>query len=145
MNIYAIRDRLIDYFMQPFAAHSDKDVLNSLANMLSRENSNDPVAQAPHHFEIWKLCEIDQDTGWVTGKPDFLADCSTLVRTGRQPAVEGARDVAEAEKGIRRAVDRALDETGAYERPASLKAQERDRQGTPPTGRTGSTAGLGNN
>lgn len=143
MKIYAIRDRLIDYYMQPFPAHSDKDVLNSLANMLSMENNSDPVAQAPHHFEIWKLCEIDNETGLASGKPEFLADCAGLIRPGRQPAVREAADVAEAQKSLRRAVDRALDETGAYERPAALQAPKRHSQGTPPAGGPGRTPGTG--
>lgn len=82
MKLYAVRDRLIGYFLQPFPAHTDKDVLASCANAINREDNRDPIAQTPHHFEIWKLAEINDETGKVTGDPELLADCSSLVRGG---------------------------------------------------------------
>lgn len=80
MKIYAVRDRLIHYFMTPFCGADDKQVLAGLANHINNpEGTYDAIKQAPHHFEIWKLGEV-QENGLITSKIDFLADCSSLVR-----------------------------------------------------------------
>lgn len=79
MKIYAIRDRLIDYYMTPFAAPSEKDVLASLAQTINTGDLNSAIAQAPHHFELWQLGLVTED-GHLTPQRQFLADCSSLIR-----------------------------------------------------------------
>lgn len=80
MRLYAIRDRLIDYFMQPFVADSNPKVLAALAETINDTGNRHAISQTPHHFEVWCLAEINEETGNVTGKPEFLAECSSLVR-----------------------------------------------------------------
>lgn len=79
MRIFAVRDRLIDYYMQPFAAPGVKDVLAALANQVNTENQGNAIYQAPHHFEIWQLGIVTED-GHITPEREFIADCSSLVR-----------------------------------------------------------------
>lgn len=79
MNIYAIKDRLIGYFLVPFAAHTDREVLAAVAATINSETSTDAISQAPHHFEIWRLAEID-DQGHITPSREFVQDCAGLVR-----------------------------------------------------------------
>lgn len=126
MKIYAIRDRLVDYFMTPFAAHEDEGVLNSIANLVSNEDSNDPVKQAPHHFEIWRIGEIDRQ-GHITPSREFLADCSSLVRAAPGAGRPGPRSrtgaIPEAPAGGLKPSRRPVEDAGAQERPT---------QGTPP-------------
>lgn len=81
MKIYAVRDRLIDYFLQPFVGPDDKNVLAAIANDVNKLEATSAIAQAPHHFEIWELGEVDQE-GHITPKLNFLADCSSLIRRG---------------------------------------------------------------
>lgn len=82
MNLYALRDRLIDYFMRPFTAPSDQEVMQSIAQVINSGDTSNAVTQAPHHFEIWKLAEIDEQ-GYVKGEGRCLVcDCSSLVREG---------------------------------------------------------------
>lgn len=80
MNIYAIRDRLIDYYMQPFMGPSDKEVLAAVAVSVNNPDSKEPIHHAPHHFEIWRLGKIDQETGEVVRDRELLADAASLVR-----------------------------------------------------------------
>lgn len=80
MNIYAIRDRLIDYFMQPFIGPDDKMVLAAIAVSVNTPDSKEPIHHAPHHFEIWRLGKIDQETGEVIRDRELLGDASSLVR-----------------------------------------------------------------
>lgn len=80
MNIYALRDRLIDYYLTPFAAPTDKDVLAAIAAAINNGENRDAIAQAPHHFEIWKLATIDDD-GHIKEARELLADCASLIRT----------------------------------------------------------------
>lgn len=79
MKIYAVRDRLIDYFMQPFVGQSDKQVLSALSETINRDHTH-AIQAAPHHFEVWELGEVDEDTGEIRPKRQLLADCASLVR-----------------------------------------------------------------
>lgn len=79
LGIYAIRDRLIDYFMQPFVGPDDKQVLASVARLVNTGEVTSDIAQAPHQFEVWKLGEVN-DEGHVIPERKYLQDCSSLVR-----------------------------------------------------------------
>lgn len=78
MKIYALRDRLLNYFLPPFVAPEDNQVKASLANVV---NSGDPtgLAQAPQHFELWRLGEVTPE-GHVLGGKELLCDCHALIR-----------------------------------------------------------------
>lgn len=131
MNIYAVRDRLIGYFLQPFPAHTDKEVLASCANAINREDNRDPIAQTPHHFEIWRLASINEETGKVTGDPEFLADCSGLVRGNlREGGERGEQTVALAEASRGGASTRPGLDGNPVERAPPLATQAEDRPGT---------------
>lgn len=82
MKLYAIRDRLIDYYMQPFVGQSEKQVIASLANIINEEGNTSAIAQKPEHFELWRLAEIDETTGQVQGDREFICDAGSLVRSG---------------------------------------------------------------
>lgn len=80
MKIYAIRDRLIDYFMQPFFGPSDKQVLAAIAQTVNDQEGKSAINQTPQHFEVWRLGEIDEQTGQVEGDREYLADADSLIR-----------------------------------------------------------------
>lgn len=91
MKLYSIRDRLVGYYMQPFAAHTDHQVLAAVATQVNAEDNN-AIAQAPHQFEIWSLAEIDDETGKVTARSEYICDCHTLIRRDlRRGGVTGDR------------------------------------------------------
>jgi len=79
MKIYAIKDRLLDYYMTPFAAPSDKEVLGSIARTVNQGGSEEPIVTNPHHFEIWRLAEVTDD-GHIVEARELLADASALIR-----------------------------------------------------------------
>lgn len=81
MKIYAIRDRLIDYYMAPFTAPDDNEAKAGVAFTINNEETRSAINQAPHHFELWRLGEIHKE-GHLKPAREFLADCSSLVRTG---------------------------------------------------------------
>jgi len=81
MNLYAIRDRLIDYFMVPFPAPDHSQVKAAIAAQINNGDSN-AISQAPHQFEIWQLAELDTEEGHVYAKREYLCDCSSLIRAG---------------------------------------------------------------
>lgn len=100
MKLYSIRDKLLGYFIAPFASHSDNDVLASCARAINQEDNRDPIAQTPSHFELWQLAEINEETGKVTGDPVFLTNCSDLVRSRvRKADGPGAAETAAAATG----------------------------------------------
>lgn len=78
-QLYAVRDRLIDYFMKPFAAPNDKEVLASLAVAINQGEGNSALEQTPHHFEIWRLGSVTE-TGDLRPGKELLATCDSLVR-----------------------------------------------------------------
>lgn len=87
-KLYAVRDRLVDYFMQPFVGPSDKQVLASIATVINGEGNNSAISQTPQHFEIWRLADIDENTGRVSGEKEYLADASSLIRGGIRGGTE---------------------------------------------------------
>lgn len=91
MNLYAVRDLLIDYFRAPFAGPDDKAVLTAMATLINdRTNANDEdIKTAPAQFEIWKLATINAETGDVTPAKVRLANCAGLVRTSFRPEPDG--------------------------------------------------------
>lgn len=82
MKIYAIKDRLIGYFLVPFIAPSDKEIMAGISHEINRPDNYAAIAQSPHHFEIYTLGEID-DEGNITVRKEFICDCGSLIRTGR--------------------------------------------------------------
>jgi len=80
VKIYAIRDRLVDYFMTPFAAPETRPVMAALATTINSGDSSD-LAANPHHFELWELGQVQED-GHITPTREFVCDLSSLIRPG---------------------------------------------------------------
>lgn len=143
IRLYAIRDRLIDYFMKPFTAHSDAQVMASLATVINQPGGTDAISQAPSHYELWRLAEIDEQTGQVGGAREFLADCASLVRRDIRPSGDGRGPAAE---GIRGRLDAQAPAAGAPAKTDAGASQDAPRpeagQGAEkPQGHQGSPAG----
>lgn len=77
MKIYAVYDRKIEYFMQPFAAPDAKAVLSGIAREVNTKDST--IAQAPYDFEIWELGVMDEN-GYINPNKTLIANCAMLVR-----------------------------------------------------------------
>ena len=99
MNIYAIRDRLIDYYLQPFAGPDEKNVLAAIAAQVNGDIDS-AINTAPHHFEVWELGKVDQE-GHITPTRKLICDCSSLVRTGlrARPGRANSEDTREPPAG----------------------------------------------
>jgi len=78
MKIYALRDRLLDYYMTPFAAPNHNEVLSSIAATINTGETTNAIAQAPHHFEIWHIGTVTE--GHITPTHELVADCASLIR-----------------------------------------------------------------
>lgn len=130
LKLYAIRDRLVDYFMQPFIAPSDEQVLASVAQLI---NGKDPhvIKDAAHHFEIWRLAEVDEKTGQVGGDREFLCDCASLIRgdiwKGRITATDEVPSSNGGQRGQAPTSPRPAD---PGQRAPTGATQAEDRQGT---------------
>lgn len=91
MRIYALRDRLMDYWQQPFAGPNDKAVMQALARSVNNGDTTNDIAQAPHQFELHQLGEVTED-GHIVPQRRFICDCSSLIRANlrSQPGPEHA-------------------------------------------------------
>jgi len=87
VNIYSIRDRLLDYYGNPFMGPSNNAVLAAVATNINSPESKSDYAQAPQHFEVWKLGEINEN-GDVKADKELLADCNSLIRPGVRGTAE---------------------------------------------------------
>lgn len=123
MNIYAIRDRLINYYQTPFMAHTDKEVLASLAKLINGEDINiHEIAQAPQHYEIWRLGQVDQDGDLIQDK-ELLADCASLIRIGVRTRHEPTNQVGKTPGQSTSPESRNPSSTAADTRPAQNASQ----------------------
>ena len=127
MKIYAIRDRLLDYYMQPFAGPEDKAVLASIARMINTQGEQSDIAQAPHHFEVWELGSIDEE-GHINPTRKLIADCSSLVRPGiRERDTRGRPEDGPTAEISRGKTPSAYPDTGAAQRaPTAAVAATED-------------------
>lgn len=80
MKIFALRDRLIDFWQQPFAGPDEKAVKQAIARTVNEGAATSDIAQAPHHFEIWELGYVTED-GHLIPERKFHGDCSGLIRS----------------------------------------------------------------
>lgn len=122
MKIYAIRDRLIDYFLMPFAAPGDKEVMSALSKRVNYGQTEDDVCQAPHHFELWKLGEVLED-GTLTPKKELICDCSSLVRARRESPESRPREVSRADAPLDPTPHGPTNANGASERPIARQVE----------------------
>lgn len=128
MNIYAIRDRLLNYYQQPFAAHADTDVLAALSRSISN-GGDDVISQAPQHFEIWRLGRVTKDGHLTDDNREYLADLSALVRTRRQTTTATQRELQTAQERSQRATQRPGEAPNAEQRTPQDEAPPKDGQG----------------
>lgn len=131
MKLYAIRDRLLDYYMKPFVGESDPQVLAAMANLINGEAEH-VFKQAAQHFEVWRLAEIDEKTGQVGGDREFLIDCPSLIRPSiRQGADRGAEAIPRPNGGRGGPPAETTPGADAGQRAPQNASQAEDRQPAP--------------
>lgn len=81
MKLFAIRDRLLDYFQNPVAFDQAQHVQRNLATTINNPEMVNEITQAPDHFELWQIAEVD-DQGHVVEKRELICNCSSLIRNG---------------------------------------------------------------
>lgn len=79
MKIYAIRDRLIDYWGQPFVGPDNGAVKQAVARTVNSGDVTSDIANAPHHFEIHQLGYVTEE-GHLVAERSFVCDCASLIR-----------------------------------------------------------------
>lgn len=132
MRLYALRDRLIDYFMRPFTAETDAQVLASVASTVNNQEGTDAIHTNPHQFEIWRLAEIDEKTGHIKPAHEYLADAASLVRGGirdRGPGRPGTAPLHAAADSGGKPPAGAPPSTNADQRAPTDPTQAENRQG----------------
>lgn len=99
-SVYAIRDRMLDYFMNHFiAGDNPKVILSSIADTINDGASKHAISQTPTHFEVWQLATIDEETGHVKPEPKFIAECASLVRGNIRPEPAGRNETLHGAPG----------------------------------------------
>jgi len=142
MRIYAVRDRLIDYYMQPFVGPNEKEVMAALARTVNNEVDTNGISQAPHHFELWELGTIDEE-GNITPTRKLICDCASLIRGGVRTAAERRGAQAQADPssqpaptggapGRTRTNGRALPPEAHTEAEPTAEVPRQHRGGYPP-------------
>lgn len=144
MKIFAVRDRMLDYFQVPVVVHREQDLIAAIARGINGEGDDrNELAQAPDHYELWLLAEVD-DQGRINEKREFIANCASFVRNGvwarRKPGPAGT----ESEPGaIQGRPGRPVGPAGT--RPSSTASEERaasqPHPGTDPNAGGGNTGG----
>lgn len=94
MKIFAIRDRMLDYFQVPVVVNREQDLVAAVAKQVN--GGANEVAQAPDHFEIWEIAEVD-DQGHIQPTRVFKCNCASLVRNGVWKRGESGADGAQGD------------------------------------------------
>lgn len=71
---------MIDYYVLPaFFADNTQQAMAMISAAVNGD-SKDALAQTPHHFELWQLGEINNQTGNLTANKEFVAECASFIR-----------------------------------------------------------------
>lgn len=116
MKLYAIRDRLLEYFQRPFIGDTDATVLAAVATAINTE-ANVDFAQTPTHFEVWQLAEISEESGQVRPTPKFISNCSDLRRGIREDRIHRAATGESTAPAGRNGIPGGQDPPGTHNRP----------------------------
>lgn len=118
MNLYGVKDLLLNIMAPPFVAPSDNQAITALANIVNRGRETDPYAQAPHHFQLWQLATIDEE-GNVSPTKIILTDLSSLVRADIRQDGERRPPTGTSPAGARRSPAGGPDSGGDTEARAT--------------------------
>lgn len=80
---------MLDYFQVPVVVHRGEDFFAAVARGINgTEDTRNELAQAPDHYEIWLIGEVD-DQGHINAKRELVFNCASFIRHGvwnrRQP------------------------------------------------------------
>lgn len=81
MKIFAIRDRLLDYYQRPMVFDRAPDLMAALAKAINSTEGENEIQQAPEQFELWQLGEVD-DQGNLKAERQLIINCASLIRNG---------------------------------------------------------------
>lgn len=77
LGVFAIRDRAIDAFMNPFCAPSNGMAIRSFSDEVNRDDS--PMNKHPDDYELYKLGVWDQDTGEFVNERSMLQVAKNII------------------------------------------------------------------
>lgn len=86
MKVFAIRDRQLNAFMQPYFAQTAGAAIRAFRDLINE--ANHPLAKHPEDYELWYLCNWTDDDGLFfhlegePGKPQQIAIAANLKETG---------------------------------------------------------------
>lgn len=132
---------MIDYYLQPFAAPEEKNVLAAIANQINREGTNDPIAQAPQDYEVWQLGLVTEE-GTLVPERRIVTNCAQLVRRSLRENGKGdtgATEAPEDEINRYRVTGRHPESAGASKPPPAPATQS---QGSPAAPAPGGYRGM---
>jgi len=73
-KVFAIRDRAIDSYGQPFFAPSSGAAIRSFSDELNRPDERNALSKHPEDYDLFALGEFDDQTGeFDTTRPAQLA------------------------------------------------------------------------
>lgn len=116
---------MIGYYLTPFIAPDDNQILASLSAEISREDNKNAVAYAPHQFQVWQLGEID-DEGNLTARKELLCDCSSLIRPRRTTTESQSGEAQGARHSGRKTLTGNGSDTGTGAETVPKSAQTND-------------------
>jgi len=82
MQLYSLRDNVAGNFFPPFPARSHEHASRGFGDALS--NRENPLfAQYPHHFDLYHVGFMDEDTGVISSHDPRLVIAGQLVARNR--------------------------------------------------------------
>lgn len=132
LKIFAIRDRMLNYFQPPIIVSREQDLLAALARGINgpQEERNE-ISNAPDHYEVWQIGEVD-DQGHLSQSRSFVINCASLIRNGvwnrsfeRTPSTDSGPDQNKNHTGDATSVSTTgLGPTAGTTKPTPITPQE---------------------
>lgn len=79
LTIYALKDKLLEHFMQPFMSPGEKEAMSALSTLINDEESKHAATQSPRDFALYQLGHVTEE-GQVYGDFRIVCEAAGLVR-----------------------------------------------------------------
>lgn len=84
---------MLDYYQRPMVFERASDLMAALAKAINSTEGENEIQQAPEHFELWQLGEVDEQ-GNLKADHQLVTNCASLIRNGVWQRRAGAEDQA---------------------------------------------------
>lgn len=76
MNLFSIKDAKSGTFGAPFSSPNGGSATRTVS--MAMEDKTSLLSRYPSDFELWSMGELNEETGFIDSKTEFIVNLSTI-------------------------------------------------------------------